>query len=510
MHKAPTPPMSSLHIPVIVGVGEITDRTREPLQSLEPLALMAHALSAAEKDAGVKLLHDVGSLDVVSEYSWPYADAPALLSARLGIAPARKFYGVAGGESPVRFMHEAALRIARGECKVAAVVGAEANYAVGAAEKAGLTLAWTSKDPDAKLVRGDSFLSPLAVRHGMFRPIHIYPLYENATQAAWGQTQREALQESGELWSRYSRVAQDNPASWSATGYAPDEIIQPGPANRPVCWPYTKRMVANPMVNMGAAVLLTSLDHALSLGIPESRMVFLLGGAAANEPRDYLHRDQYVRSHAQDAVLERSLALAGGEADAFAMLELYSCFPVVPKMARRTLGLAPDAQMTSTGGLSFFGAPLNNYMTHAAAGLVRALRQRPGQLALLYGQGEYVTKHHALILASRRPLPDEPLEPDYSVQADADARRGAVPDLLLEYEGSATLETFTIVFGRGGEPEFGTVVGRTGAGQRLMARVPANDAMTLGHLMDLDASPVGSMGTVAAGADGLLTWTRAL
>jgi hypothetical protein len=80
---------------------------------------------------------------------------------------------------------------------------------------------------------------------------------------------------------------------------------------------------------------------------------------------------------------------------------------------------------------------------------------------------------------------------------------------VLEYEGSATLETFTIVFGRDGEPEFGTVVGRTGAGQRLMARVPADDAMTLGHLMDLDASPVGSVGTVAAGADGLLTWTLA-
>jgi hypothetical protein len=208
-------------------------------------------------------------------------------------------------------------------------------------------------------------------------------------------------------------------------------------------------------------------------------------------------------------VLERSLALAGGSAEAFSMLELYSCFPVVPKMARRTLGLPATAQMTSTGGLSFFGAPLNNYMTHAAAGLVRGLRQRPGERALLYGQGEYVTKHHALILASRRPLPGETLSPDYSVQDDADARRGAVPDMIMDFEGVATLETYTIVFGRDGAPEYGTAIGRTASGHRLMARVRADDAATLRMLMDPDASPVGSAGSVAAGADGLLTWRLA-
>ena len=37
-----------------------------------------------------------------------------------------------------------------------------------------------------------------------------------------------------------------------------DEITTPSPANRLIAWPYTKLMVANPTVNMGAAVLLTS------------------------------------------------------------------------------------------------------------------------------------------------------------------------------------------------------------------------------------------------------------
>ena len=114
--------------PVIVGVGEITERARDPAQGHEPVALMQWALQLAEQDAGARLLPSLDSLEIVSEYSWPYADIVSLLKARLGVAPGYARYGEVGGESPVRFIHEAALRIARGEAKVAAVVGAEASY----------------------------------------------------------------------------------------------------------------------------------------------------------------------------------------------------------------------------------------------------------------------------------------------------------------------------------------------------------------------------------------------
>ncbi|MDB5818692.1 MAG: acetyl-CoA acetyltransferase, partial [Rhizobacter sp.] len=346
--------------PVIVGTGEITHRTKNPDEGLEPIALMQKALEAAQLDAGAVLLRDIDSLDIVCEYSWPYTDAPALLSQRLGIVPHHSYYGVAGGESPVRFIHEAALRIQRGECKVAAVVGAEARYSVDAARKIGATLPWTPFATEVKLVTGTDYLPGLAIAHGVMSPLTVYPLYENATQAAWGQTPREALDESAVLWSRYSQVAADNPHAWLANVFTPQEVATPSADNRMIAWPYTKHMVANPLVNMGAGVLLTSLGHARSIGVPEGRIVHIWGGAAAAEPRIYLDRDQFKRSHAQDLVLETVLAQSGGDASAFEMLELYSCFPVVPKMARRTLGLAPDAQMTSTGGLSFFGAPLNN------------------------------------------------------------------------------------------------------------------------------------------------------
>ena len=102
-----------------------------------------------------------------------------------------------------------------------------------------------------------------------------------------------------------------------------------------------------------------------------------------------------------EAVLEAAAALGGSAG--FDLVELYSCFPCMPQMARRTLGLGPEAVPSVAGGLTFFGAPLNNYMGHAAVAMVRRLRDAPGGggVGLLYGQGGYVTKHHALVVANR-------------------------------------------------------------------------------------------------------------
>src|SRR5262249_55752060 len=289
--------------------------------------------------------------------------------------------------------------IARGECAVAAVCGAEAQSSATKAQRAGIDLPWTPFAHDVpEPKRGAAFQKPLAVKLGVFRPITVYPLYESATSAQWGQSPREALAESGALWSTYSRVASENPNAWLKKRFSSEEITAPSPDNRLIAWPYTKLMVANPTVNMGAALLLTSLAKARAAGIAEDRLVYPLGGASAEEPRDYLLRDQFCESHPQNAVLKAVMDLVGGDGKKFEAIELYSCFPCVPKMARRTLGLGADVQPTVTGGLTFFGAPLNTYMTHAACAMVRRIRSG-AKLGLLYGQGRFVTKHHGLVVS---------------------------------------------------------------------------------------------------------------
>src|SRR6202140_5318346 len=111
-------------------------------------------------------------------------DAPQQPPARLGIQPAHAYYGPVGGESPIRYLHEAAQRIERGECSVAAICGAEAQSTATKAERAGVDLPWTPFARDVEEPkRGAAFQKPMAVKLGVFRPVTVYPFYEAATSA---------------------------------------------------------------------------------------------------------------------------------------------------------------------------------------------------------------------------------------------------------------------------------------------------------------------------------------
>lgn len=487
--------------PVIIGIGEITDRPDDPANSLEPMALMAEALQRAAQDANCGV-QQLDSIDIVHQVSWRYEKTAARLCERLNMQPARAVYGVTGGESPMRYLHEAALRIARGESEVAAIVGAEAQYAVNKAKAANIELPWT---PIAKDVENpfpiEGRLNPVAIAHGAIRPIHVYPFYENASHHAWQQTPRQALAESGAVWARYSQVAETNPYSWSRKSFTAAQVITPTPHNRLIAYPYTKHMVANPAVNQGAAIILTTLARARAMNIDEGKLIYVLGGASAMEPRDYLTRDQYVRSDAQDLVLNGMRSLANENRTDLQALELYSCFPCVPKMTRRVLRLREDLTPTVTGGLSFFGAPLNNYMTHAVCAMVRHLRDDKASTGMLYGQGEFVTKHHAVLLSRNAPI--VALKPNYSLQTELDRRRGIAPALVNDYTGDATIETHTVIYDRNGAALNGVVIAKTNRGQRVMARVPGHESDAIARLIDPDQAPIGARGRISKG-DGLL------
>src|SRR5436305_166756 len=80
--KTYAPTMSAMddNLPVIVGVGQVTQRpgTERPR---EPLALMAEAARNAETDSGAPgLLQSLDSVRVISIMSWPSKDPPGDLS----------------------------------------------------------------------------------------------------------------------------------------------------------------------------------------------------------------------------------------------------------------------------------------------------------------------------------------------------------------------------------------------------------------------------------------------
>ena len=481
--------MSHAARPVIVAIGELTDRPQDVGQSLEPVALMAAAAKLADADGGGSWLTAVDSLDVVHQKSWRYRDSAGAVSAAVGIAPPRAAYGHYGGETPVAMIDAAARRIEAGTSRVALIVSGEAQYASSKARRDGLDLGWTplaEREEHAFDPRG--VIDPLAAAQGILSPAEVYPLFETAWTAAQGQTQAGGVAASAKIWARYAAVARTNPFAWQRDPPSEAAIGDPGAGNRWICWPYTRAMVANPQVNQAAALIVTSEAEARKRGIADGRMIHVGGGAFASEPRNWLRRDRLDRSGAQAAVL----AAMG---DGYDLAELYSCFPVVPKMAGDTLGPALLERPTVAGGLSYFGGPLNCYMLHAATAMVRALRAGGGERGLLYGQGEYLTKHHALALGRE---PDE-RPGSGSAQGVADAARGPVPDLRPDASGPATVEAHTVVFGRDGAPRFGALVVRGSDGWRTLAR--SEDGDVIAALIDPGAGPIGQSGMVVQVGD---------
>lgn len=491
-------------IPVIIGVGQVNDRPADPANGRDPVALMAAALRSAEADAGGAWLSRLEALSVVDQIGWPDLNpVPDALAAMVAASPRiREQTPKPTGDSPVRLLHDAANRIGAGEIRLAAVVGAECLRT--AARRA-------AADPSsvhnaAPQLLGSRSSTSYRGRHGLVAPVDVYPLYENAGRAAYGQSLAEGQAESGAIWSRFSEVAASNPAAWLRKAVTAEEIVTPSPANRPIAFPYTKLMVANSSVNQAAGFLVCSLALALEMGVPDERIIYVGQGAAAHECENPILRDRFDRSASMAVSITRTMALNGVETADLDAVELYSCFPCVPKMARRVLGWPADRPASVFGGLTFGGGPIGNYMSHAVASMVERLRAG-GRHGLLFANGGYATENHSIVL-TREPVSAGTFPQDYNCNSEADALRGPAPALDETYEGPGTIETYTVLYRRDGGVRHGVVVARTPAGARFLALVPASDAETILFLTDGDSEPVGSAGSAVAGPDGLKVWLR--
>lgn len=118
--------------PIVVGVGDIKNRSLKVEDAVEPLHLMLQATfraiedtnlsSSAQKELQAKINH----VGVVNTWTWSYADLPGLISEKLGVKPSYKVLSHHGGDSPAKLFDEAARKISLGESKVALVTGGEA------------------------------------------------------------------------------------------------------------------------------------------------------------------------------------------------------------------------------------------------------------------------------------------------------------------------------------------------------------------------------------------------
>jgi acetyl-CoA C-acetyltransferase len=129
-------------------------------------------------------------------------------------------------------------------------------------------------------------------------------------------------------------------------------------------------------------------------------------------------------------------------------LDLYSCFPSAVQLAVKELGVDDTLPLTVYGGLGFAGGPWNNPVGHAIASMVGTLRDDAGSVGLVTANGGHVDKHSFGVYSTTPPA-------DGFRHAKPQEQIDAVPGTGVEddYQGPATVETWTVMYGRDRSPE---------------------------------------------------------
>lgn len=441
--------------PVLIGAGQFLHRASGLDDALDASALMAEAVRAAANDACLAAVPQPDSWRVVSLLSWRYGDPAWVVADRLGLEPRDTAATTMGGNSPQSLVSATALDIAAGRCDLAVLMGGEAWRTRGRARAAGVdmaTLGWP-KAPEGRMPRliGDD----LTMNHehelarGIAMPVQVYPMFETAIRAAAGRTVDEQQVVASELWSRFSAVAATNPHAWLRTALSAEEIRTPGERNRMIGFPYTKSMNSNNDVDMAAALIMCSVARADELGVPRDRWVFPHSGTDCHEHPYISHRWSFADTPAIRLGGRLALELAGLGIDDIGLIDLYSCFPSAVQLGAQSLGLALDRPLTLTGGLTFAGGPWNNYVMHSIAAMMGALRAAGGgERGLIWANGGYATKH-AFGVYSCTP-PSAGFRWEYP-QDEIDALPAR--SLAVDASGPATIEAYTVMHSRAGEPE---------------------------------------------------------
>jgi acetyl-CoA C-acetyltransferase len=490
--------MSQDNTPIIVGVGQITDRLDTPeYQGLSNVELAAEASRRALADAGANTalvghIDAVGTTrtfeDSVPRYATPFGKSnnfPNSVAKRLGITPRVAVWATVGGETPQTLTAELFERIAAGEIQMALIAGAEAISTAKHLMAEQKTVDWSESieapvDDRGQRLQGIS--SRYLRQHKITAGTDSYSLLENARRARLKLSREAYALEMGKLLAPFSAVAAENPYSTAPTKYSPEELATVTERNRLVADPYTRLLVSRDQVNQAAALLVTSVGMARKLGIDESKWVYLHGYATASEP-NLMFREDLGVSKAARLASSAALESAGIGARDLSFLDLYSCFPIAVFNICDGLGLsAQDPRgLTVTGGLPYFGGPGNSYSLHAIATMVEKLRQHRGAYGFIGANGGQMSKYAAGVY-STRPKPFQPFDSE-PIQARVDAQ--STPTLAYEADGRATIESYTVVYGKTG-PSYGIVVGRLPGAERFLANTQDGDDETLRELIDTE------------------------
>ncbi len=444
--------------PILIAAGQITQRWKPNEPLLDPLSLMAKA--AQEAVLYENIWAAIDAVYVVNILSYSYSDSPAMLAEKLGISVKYKYYSTIGGNNPQYLVNEICRKLAKGEQKMALLAGGEVIDGVKKKAKVGQIPDWP-KGGRPEYMNGDSREGTTAFenQHDMFLPANVYPLLDTALRAAENLTIAQAIELNGHLYRKFAKIASENPNAWTQKAYTTDEITDASDDNRYITFPYTKRQNANISVDMASVVILTTVEEAERLMIPEKEWVYISGGADMNDVWDILQRPHLHQSPAIEKAAQIALKMANLNLNDITAFDIYSCFPVAVRMAMNALkiGLDDTRPLTLTGGLAFFGGPGNNYSLHSIVEAYWRINKNPYEKVMVTALGWYATKHSVGIYQKNKSETNWLID-SQPIQEEID--RAALMPAIEQAEATGFIEAYSIVFGKQNQPEKGIAVVR--------------------------------------------------
>jgi acetyl-CoA C-acetyltransferase len=457
--------------PVLVGAGVAQQRSDDPAEAEEAVALMTTAIERAGEDAHAPALLAQAGVVYVPRGTWRYADPGRIVAERVG-AEARSVIAELGVLQSTPFTR-ACRAIASGELDVALVVGGEAKFRDLRGRITGVTPADTvQRDdvaPDEHIRPADEIIPAPERAAGFMSAPLMYSALETALRAATGETVAEKARATAELWAGFSRVAAANPDAWRRDPVTPEFLEHPSAKNPMLAAPYTKWHCSQWNVDQAAGFVLCSAGAADRAGVPEDRRVYPLAMAESNHMLAVSRRAEMHAAPAPRIGGARVSDLTGIDVTAADFVDLYSCFPVAVRIQARELGLPtddPDGRPLSVGGgMTFGGGPLNNATFQALARMVTLLREQPGSTGLLTFISGIITKHGTSLWST---TPPERGFGFVDISGDVAAATPEL-DVVGDHHGTATIAGYTVAH-EGGEPQYATIVATTPAGTRVVAR----------------------------------------
>ena len=212
------------------------------------------------------------------------------------------------------------------------------------------------------------------------------------------------------------------------------------------------------------------------LGIERSKWVFPRAFTESNFMSVVASRKDLGASPAFRIAGEVAMELAGVNFNDIRLCELYSCFPYAVRVQLQEFGMSPQHNISVTGGMTFGGGPLNNFVFQATVKMAQLLRQNPEEVGLVTTVSGMLTKQ-ACALWSATPGAGGWACADVTEQVRQESE---VCELVADYHGSALVAGYTVLY-QGLEPWRAVAVFDLPDGRRTVAY--SEDSAMLEHMM---------------------------